>query len=71
MNNRSFVFEILALGKLRNPQAADIAFSHMRRRGLMEVAHLLVLSDDKRIGQFTITASVLLIEVISTQQVCC
>jgi transposase len=37
----------------------------------MEVAHLLALSDDLRIDQFTITASALVIEVISTQPVCC
>ena len=37
----------------------------------MEVAQLLALSDDLRIDQFTITASALVIEVISTQPVCC
>lgn len=37
----------------------------------MEVAHLLALSDDLRIDQCTITASALIIQVISTQPVCC
>jgi len=37
----------------------------------MEVAQLLALSDDLRIDQFTITASALVIEVISTQPICC
>jgi transposase len=37
----------------------------------MEVAHLLALSDDLRIDQFTITASALVLEVISTQPACC
>jgi transposase len=37
----------------------------------MEVAHLLALPDDLRIDQFTITASALVIEVISTQPVSC
>ena len=37
----------------------------------MEVAHLLALSADLRIDQFTITASALMIEVISTQPICC
>ena len=37
----------------------------------MEVAHLLALSADLRIDQCTITASALVIEVISTQPVCC
>ena len=38
---------------------------------LMEVAHLLALSDDLRIDQCTITASALVLEVISTQPACC
>lgn len=37
----------------------------------MEVAHLLALSDELRIDQFTITASALVIQVISTQPACC
>ena len=37
----------------------------------MEVAHLLALPDDLRIDQFTITASALVIQMISTQPVCC
>ncbi len=37
----------------------------------MEVTHMLALSDDLRIDQFTITASALVLEVISTQPVCC
>ncbi len=37
----------------------------------MEVAHLLALSDDLLIDHFTITASALVIEVISTQSACC
>jgi transposase len=43
---------------------------HIRRKVLMEVAHVLGLSDDLRIDQFTITASALVIEVISTQPIC-
>src|SRR6266702_6616906 len=42
-----------------------------RRRVLMEVAHLLALSDDLQIDQFSITASALVLEVISTQPACC
>ena len=37
----------------------------------MEVAHLLALSDDLRIDQFTITTSALVLEVVSTQSICC
>jgi transposase len=37
----------------------------------MEVAHLLALSDDLRIEQCTIRTSALVLEVISTQPVCC
>jgi transposase len=37
----------------------------------MEVTHLLALSDDLQIDQFTITASALVLEVISTQPACC
>ena len=37
----------------------------------MEVTHLLALSDDLRIDQCTITAAALVLEVISTQLVCC
>src|SRR5712692_10178997 len=45
--------------------------TYRRRKALMEVAHLLGLSDDLRIDQCTITASALIIQVISTQPVCC
>src|SRR6266581_6425566 len=44
---------------------------HSRRRVLMEVTQLLALSDDLLIDQFTITASALVLEVISTQPACC
>ena len=37
----------------------------------MEVTHLLALSDDLRIDQFTIMASALVLEVVSTQLACC
>jgi transposase len=43
----------------------------MRRKVLMEGAHLLALSDDLRIDQCTITASALVIQVISSQPICC
>src|SRR5437588_7071313 len=56
---------------LRNTQAADAAFLHIRRIVLMEVAQLLAWSADLRIDQFTITASALVIQVLSTQPVCC
>ncbi len=51
--------------------SSGCCFLHMRRKVLMEVAHLLGLPDDLRIDQFTITASALMIEVISTQPICC
>jgi hypothetical protein len=55
---------------LKTTQAANAAFSHLRRRVLMEVTHLLALSDDLRIDQCTITASALVLEVVSTHPVC-